>query len=132
MKRIVGMVLLLLLSAAAGAWLPNTIAAARAEGVDVDCIQVSGSTFCKGQPLTDLPYNFHRHLGGIVAVSCGYERSGTSLINGDLLSLPEMVNGCRTGRYVASLSNGAVWTNFWVDDGRVAQIDRYDANPLEL
>ena len=65
-------------------------------------------------------------------VSCDYERPGKATLNGDLLDIPSITGGCRSGKYVVSLSDGAVLTNFWIDAGHVAQIDRFDANPVDL
>lgn len=128
MKWIVGAALWALVSAAAGALAPTLIARAGAEGQDVRCIQVSGSTFCKGAALDTLPYDANRDLGGIVALSCDWERPGKASPNGQL-PLPAMARGCPSGRYVVSHRDAAVVTNFWVSAGRVHQIDRY---PIEF
>lgn len=132
MKRGLVIMFLMLASAAAGAWLPAVIAGQLVGGPDVPCIRVSGESICKGSSVDEIPWHVRRDLGGIVALSCSYERPGEARRYGDLFSLSEMVGGCSSGRYVVSLSDGAIWTNFWVDGGRLAQIDRFNANPLEL
>ena len=127
MWRVVVVLLLMSFSFAAGAWGLDLVAAARAEGRDVKCIEVDGRQVCKGFPIDDalLNYDFARKLGGLAWVDCG--QSGDSLRS----TIPAIVRGCADRRYVAVLSDGNVQTNLWVADGRVVRIDQYDANPIE-
>ena len=132
MHRLMAAILLLLVGAAAGTWLPPLIAGSRAQGADVRCVQVGNSTICKGQSIKEIPWNFHRNLGGIVGIFCDYERPGKARENGNLLDIPSLVSGCNADRYAVSLSSGVVLTNFWIEDGLIVQIDRFNANPIDL
>lgn len=132
MRGLIAVLMALALGGVGGAILPTLIEGWQAQGPDVRCIQVSGRSVCQGQAVTELPWNWDKRLGGIVSVSCDFERPGKGRESGYLIDIPSIASGCKTPRYVVSLSDGAVLTNFWIDDGRIARIDRYDANPIDL
>lgn len=131
MRRLVGAAILVALGATGGAWLPTLIAASHAEGADVRCVTLSSQTVCKGQPIKDLDWNSQRALGGVVGLTCNYERPGSARQGQSRDGIPAIVGGCSTKRYLVSFSDGTIRTNFWVDGGYIAQIDRVDANPME-
>jgi hypothetical protein len=129
MWRAMGVLLLMFFSFAAGAWGIGLVAAAKAEGRDVQCIQARGQQICKGLAIDDasLNYNFERKLGGLAWVDCSFTQSGNALGS----TIPAIVRGCADRRYVVSFSDGILQTNLWVADGRIVRIDQYDANPME-
>jgi hypothetical protein len=63
-------------------------------------------------------------LGGIADVLCGYDQLGTVKDDNYRSEVPEIIKGCNGPRYVVDLSDGAVRTSLWVDNGRIARIDR--------
>lgn len=132
MRRVVTNLLALLIGGLAGAVLPTFIAGSQAQGADVRCIRASGHTICKGHAVTELPWNWPIKFGGVVALSCDFERPGKAKLNGGLIGVRSIVSGCRTARYVVSLSDGGVETNFWIDSGRIVQIDRFNASSIDL
>ena len=132
MARLTGIVSLMLLSAAAGAWLPPIIAGQRAAGADVSCLQVAGRQVCKGQAIADLPWSANPSMGGIVSLSCDFERPGKTRENGHMFTLSDIARGCGSRQFVATFSNGNTLTNLWVADGRLLQIDQFNSRTLDL
>lgn len=123
MRRLVLGLVLIMLGAAAGAWLPALIASESAEGANVQCIHVDKQSVCKGQSIAKLAASWDK-LGGIANVICGYNQLGTVKDEDYRFELPEIVKGCDGSRYVVDLNEGAVRTSLWIDNGRIARIDR--------
>lgn len=115
-----------------GSEVPKFVAEELAQGPNVQCIDVSGHAICKGQAIAKLPSEWDRKLGGIVGIDCDFHRPGMAKLNGSSHDVASITSGCKTTRYVVTLSDGAVLTNFWINDGKIAQIDRFDANPIDF
>jgi hypothetical protein len=132
MRNLIAILAALAVGGAAGAYLPDLIAGSRAQGIDVLCLQASSGTICKGQSVTKIPWNWENAFGGIVFVACDFVRAGEAKESGFLLDIPSIAAGCKANRYVVSLSDGAVQTNFWIANGLIVQIDRFEANPIDF
>jgi len=96
------------------------------------------AALCKGQSITEFsPATFEDQLGGLLDVTCGFERPGDTGREGKYLRGPEkfadmVQTGCRSERYVASFSNGRRLINLWVDKGVIVQIDDYPRHVIDL
>jgi hypothetical protein len=71
-------------------------------------------------------------LGGMVWLTCGFEEPGQASDRNRHLSPGSLPQGCQSTRFVASLSDGSILTNFWVDGGTLVRIDQYPAHPIDL
>lgn len=124
MRTVVLGLVLIMIGAAAGAWLPALLASESAEGPNVQCIHVGKQSVCKGQSIATLAASWDK-LGGIVNVTCSYDQLGTVKDEDYRSEVPEIVKGCNGPRYVVDLNDGVVRTSLWIDNERIARIDRW-------
>lgn len=126
MRRAIFALALLLVGAAAGAWIPNFVASQSGEGSNAQCIRVHGRSVCRGQSVATLTASF-TEMGGITDLQCGWQENDNTW----KFQIPDIVGGCKGPRYVVGLSDGVLRTTLWIDNGRIARIGRESAHPIE-
>lgn len=104
---------------------------AKYPGRAAQCIEKN--SICVGMPADQVlrPYAIEDILGGLIGVSCGFEKPGAGIGNeANMATLIGM--GCQNQKYVASFSRGDDLTNIWVDHGVIVQLDRYPRHTIDL
>jgi hypothetical protein len=110
---------------------PGVVASSSYPGAAVRCIE--SGRICVGMPADSVLGSFEveETLGGMIDLTCGYTEPGQGASNH--VGIAGLLrHECNESKVVATFSRGGDLTNLWIDDGRIARIDRYPRHVIDL
>lgn len=125
------LVFALVVSFLVGVATPPVITYLSYPGAEVRCIEEN--SVCVGMSVSEVlgDYQIDERLGGLMDLTCGFIEPGRSTsVRVDLAGVLD--NRCADSRVVLHFTKGGDLTNLWIDDGRIARIDRYPRHVLDF